>query len=112
MPILLTGGLGLGDPWVRYVLNTLLIGYPYTHAILGTFLFRPRDLQICYPANNLETVALTSRNADSVRTRTVGSAVYNLACQASNIIASDVCLRSLPSLANHADISFLLTCST
>ena len=92
----LPGSAG-GGAWVRYVLNTLLIGYPYIHAILGTFLFRPHDLQIYCPANNLKIVALTSRNAGSVRTRTVGSAIYNMACQASNIIASNVCAQSLPS---------------
>lgn len=36
------------------------------------------------------TVSLVSRNAGSVRTRTVGSAVYNMICQAGSIIASNV----------------------
>ena len=36
------------------------------------------------------SVALTSRNAGSVRTRTVGSAIYNMAVQTSNIISSNV----------------------
>ena len=33
---------------------------------------------------------MTSRNAGSVRTRTVGSAIYNMAVQTSNIISSNV----------------------
>jgi len=35
-------------------------------------------------------VALTSRNAASVRTRTVGSSLYNMAVQASNVISSQI----------------------
>lgn len=37
-------------------------------------------------------VAMTSRNAGSVRTRTVGSALYNMCVQTSNIISSNVSL--------------------
>jgi len=55
--------------WVRYVLLTLLIGYPYIHPI---------------------QVALQSRNAGSVRTRTVASAVYNMFCQASSVVSSQI----------------------
>lgn len=33
---------------------------------------------------------MTSRNAGSVRTRTVGSALYNMCVQTSNIISSNV----------------------
>lgn len=60
---------GQAYAWARYALNVLLVGYPYVHAII---------------------VAITSRNAGSVRTRTVGSALYNMCVQASNIISSNV----------------------
>jgi len=55
--------------WSKWVLSTLLVGYPYVHAIL---------------------VALTSRNSGTVRTRTVGSSLYNMAVQTSNIISSQI----------------------
>jgi hypothetical protein len=51
------------------VLSTLLVGHPYVHAIL---------------------VAITSRNAGTVRTRTVASALYNMCVQASSIISSNI----------------------
>lgn len=57
-------------PWVRWGLSSLLVGYPYVHAII---------------------VAITSRNAGSVRTRTVASALYNMCVQASGVIGSNVC---------------------
>lgn len=56
-------------PWVKWALNVLLVGAPYVHAI---------------------NVAITSRNAGSVRTRTVASALYNMFVQASNVIGSNV----------------------
>ena len=46
-----------GSNWAKWTISTLLVGYPYIHAIL---------------------VALTSRNSGSVRTRTVGSSLYNM----------------------------------
>ncbi|KAL2406269.1 putative transporter [Exophiala dermatitidis] len=55
--------------WVKYTLATLLVGAPYVHAI---------------------HVAITSRNAGSVRTRTVASALYNMFVQASSIIGSNI----------------------
>ena len=56
-------------PWSRWVLSTLLVGHPYVHAIL---------------------VAITSRNAGTVRTRTVASALYNMTVQASSIISQNI----------------------
>jgi hypothetical protein len=55
--------------WSRWVLATLMVGHPYVHAIL---------------------VAITSRNAGSVRTRTVATALYNMCVQASSIIAQNI----------------------
>lgn len=57
------------NSWVRYAITVLIVGYPYIHSIL---------------------VSLTSRNAGSVQTRTVGSAVYNMTVQTSSIMASNV----------------------
>ena len=55
--------------WSRYVLSILQYGFPYIHPIL---------------------VALMSRNAGSVRTRTVASALYNMCVQAASVIASNI----------------------
>ncbi|KAL2854900.1 major facilitator superfamily domain-containing protein [Aspergillus pseudoustus] len=57
------------SPWVLWVLNVILIGAPYVHAIV---------------------VAMTSRNAGSVATRTVASALYNMMVQVSNIIGNNI----------------------
>ena len=72
LPILIaletiTGSTGA---WAKWALSTLLVGSPYVHAII---------------------VAITSRNAGSVRTRTVASALYNMTVQASSVIGSNVC---------------------
>ena len=55
--------------WAKWTLSTLMVGHPYVHAIL---------------------VAITSRNAGAVRTRTVASALYNMCVQASSIIAQNI----------------------
>ncbi|KAB8222030.1 major facilitator superfamily domain-containing protein [Aspergillus novoparasiticus] len=55
--------------WARWIINVLLIGAPYVHAII---------------------VAMTSRNAGTVRTRTVASAVYNMMVQTSSIISNNI----------------------
>lgn len=57
------------SPWVRYALLTGIASYPYCHAIL---------------------VAWNSRNSNSVRTRAVSSALYNMFVQAGNIVASNI----------------------
>jgi hypothetical protein len=62
-------------PWIKYIVTALLVGHPYVHAIL---------------------VAITSRNAGTVRTRTVASALYNMFCQASSIISQNVRMLFVP----------------
>ncbi|KAL4810206.1 major facilitator superfamily domain-containing protein [Aspergillus unguis] len=57
------------SPWALWILNVILIGAPYVHAII---------------------VAMTSRNAGSVSTRTVASAIYNMMVQVSNIIGNNI----------------------
>jgi sugar phosphate permease len=71
LPLLIASELlpASASRWVKYTLVTLLVGTPYVHAI---------------------NVAITSRNAGSVRTRTVASALYNMFVQASNIIGSNI----------------------
>lgn len=84
------------SPWAWYACSALLVGYPYIHAILGEYFCLQtlgclglRRILICS-----SSVAITSRNAGSVRTRTVGSAIYNMAVQAGSIISSNVSNRS------------------
>lgn len=57
------------SPWAQYALSVLLYGMPYVQAIF---------------------TALTSRNAGSVRTRTVATALYNIFYQVSNVIGINV----------------------
>lgn len=57
------------SPYVSWILACLLYAQPYVHAVI---------------------VALTSRNAGSVRTRTVASALYNMMVQTANIIGSNI----------------------
>ncbi|KAJ8125984.1 hypothetical protein O1611_g7654 [Lasiodiplodia mahajangana] len=59
------------DAWGTYALLTVLLSYPYCHAIL---------------------VAWVSRNSNSVGTRSVSAAVYNMAVQAGNVIGNFVYL--------------------
>ncbi|KAJ5463727.1 hypothetical protein N7475_008671 [Penicillium sp. IBT 31633x] len=55
--------------WSWYAVTVVILGYPYVHSI---------------------NVSLVSRNAGSVRTRTVGSAVYNMLAQVGGIISSNI----------------------
>jgi hypothetical protein len=71
-------------PWAKWTLSVLLVGHPYAHAII---------------------VAITSRNAGTVRTRTVASAFYNMCVQASSIVAQNVSFSPtlLPSITSDHD---------
>lgn len=58
-----------GSNWIKWSLSTMIIGYPYAHAVM---------------------VGLAPRNAGTVRTRTVASSLYNMSVQTSNIISSQI----------------------
>jgi hypothetical protein len=55
--------------WSKWAISSLIIGYPYVHAIL---------------------VSLASRNAGTVRTRTIASSMYNMSVQASNVFSTQI----------------------
>ncbi|KAA8914584.1 hypothetical protein TRICI_002872 [Trichomonascus ciferrii] len=57
------------NTWVKYVVTTLIVGWPYPHAI---------------------QVAWCSRNANTVGSRTVAAALYNISVQLSNIVYSQI----------------------
>lgn len=57
------------SPWTRYAILTVLLSYPYCHAIL---------------------VAWNAKNSNAVRTRAVSAALYNMFVQSGNIIASNI----------------------
>ncbi|KAF4970676.1 hypothetical protein FSARC_2307 [Fusarium sarcochroum] len=57
------------SPWIRYALITGLLSYPYCHAIL---------------------VGWNAKNSNSVRTRAISAALYNMFVQTGNIAASNI----------------------
>lgn len=67
--ILAFWGNSMKNAWGTWLVTTLLLGGPYIHAIC---------------------VAWVSRNANSIRSRTVGSAVYNMMVQIGGILSANI----------------------
>lgn len=88
LPLLITLAVLPSDAskWAKYIISVLIIGKPMTYAIVGKSSRIPPH--VAYRSNFI--VASVSRNAGSVRTRTVGTALFNMFVQASSIIASNV----------------------
>ncbi|KAJ4393231.1 hypothetical protein N0V93_002439 [Gnomoniopsis smithogilvyi] len=63
------GVLTSSTAWSTFALVTVLLSYPYVHAIV---------------------VAWTSTNSGSVRTRTISAAVYNCAVQVGNVYSANI----------------------
>ncbi|GAB1213095.1 hypothetical protein ATERTT37_002244 [Aspergillus terreus] len=57
------------SPWTRYAVSTVLLSYPYCHAIL---------------------VGWNARISNTVRTRAVSAALYNMCVQAGNVIGTNI----------------------
>ncbi|ERS95630.1 uncharacterized protein SPSK_02310 [Sporothrix schenckii 1099-18] len=57
------------NKWVVFALVSILLGYPSNHSV---------------------QVGWASRNANTVRTRTVSTAMYNMCCQAGGVIYSNI----------------------
>lgn len=57
------------EAWHTFALITVLLSYPYCHAIV---------------------VSWASRNSGSVRTRSVSAALYNMTVQMGNIVSSNI----------------------
>lgn len=72
-------------PWPRWAILTLLVGGPSIHPVV---------------------VALTSRNAGSVRTRTIASALYNMSVQLSSIAGANVSIKAAQILLNARKCSY------
>lgn len=60
---------GDANHWIRYALLTGILSYPYCHAVV---------------------VAWNSRNSNTVRTRAVSAALYNMFVQTGNIVGSNI----------------------
>lgn len=76
--------------WSWYAVTVVILGYPYVHSINGQS--DPYSFHHPFEFSDVGVliVSLVSRNAGSVRTRTVGSAVYNMLAQVGGIISSNV----------------------
>jgi hypothetical protein len=74
--------------WARFAIVTVLLSYPTPH---------PMQVGWC------------SRNSNTVRTRTVSAALYNMAVQLQAIIYSNIYIDDDKPLCKSLTIAFLLT---
>lgn len=91
--------------WTKWVLATLVVGHPYVHAVCLTTALSTSENEA--DGSVLDLVAITSRNAGTVKTRTVASALYNMCVQASSIIAQNVSSTSAVADSLHVQWSIL-----
>jgi MFS family permease len=80
------------DKWVAWGVLTALLSFPsreFPTGIVPTYLPSVLTLTRVYTAHPIQ-VGWNSRNSNTVRSRTVSAAMYNMMCQASGIIASNI----------------------
>lgn len=90
----------LVDAWGTFGLMTVLLSYPYCHAIRKSC--RYSDFKDEF-ANTYLVVGWTSTNSGSVRTRTVSASVYNISVQLGDIIGANVYISSDAPLYHHGN---------
>ena len=81
------GDISTTNKWAAWVIMTLLLGYP--SRMSSSISFRAIVLKLTPTAHPIQ-VAWNSRNSNTVRTRTVSAALYNMCVQTSGIIASNI----------------------
>lgn len=77
--------------WVRYAIVVLILGFPYPHPIHVAWCQYPLSLPYSEMLADICSFMHTgSRNSNTVRTRTVSAALYNMSVQLSGIIAANI----------------------
>jgi hypothetical protein len=79
---LVVANLATANKWVVWAIITLLLSYPMAHPI---------------------QVGWNSRNSNTVRSRTVSAACYNMFVQASGVISSNIYRKGMCSVLYHMD---------
>ena len=97
-----TGGI---SRWVMYALITLLLGYPSGEFCVKDDLrcWRGNANTLPLPAHPIQ-VGWNSRNSNTVRSRTVSAACYNMFVQASATIASNIYRKGKQAMDDTSDV--------
>lgn len=92
LPFLIALELLPGDvnPWVKYAIVTLLVAYPYCKYETDVLLSQESMYADKYLSGHPILVGWNSINSNTVRTRTVSAAVYNIMVQLGSIISSNI----------------------